>query len=304
MNIEENIKIIKEAYSILKESYGLRSDTLDMQASYFKGLTKTDYKNLDDKSKAMRQDFIKILTTINGINHLYSSYQKGEYQSLYYDIIPYSDISNQLNCFIEYLFIKYSVIFEYIQGILEICIPYKFNEEEKGEYNKLIKNNKKWEKFDFLLNYISTKLNDEEKNLINIEWFKQIINNRNRIVHAGSTAVTYLNKDNLLFKVRDIDSINNENDGEENSFFMDKKRCILYKYYWGLQISKLIIFSKNIFQFLLKEGKISKETKIIMEVTNIKEKGRVRTLGGDKLPDIQSSLEEMLKIVIVELDHK
>ena len=84
MNIEENIKIIKEAYSILKESYGLRSDTLDMQASYFKGLTKTDYKNLDDKSKAMRQDFIKILTTINGINHLYSSYQKGEYQSLYY----------------------------------------------------------------------------------------------------------------------------------------------------------------------------------------------------------------------------
>ncbi|MDS0528470.1 hypothetical protein NNC19_22530 [Clostridium sp. SHJSY1] len=167
MEKHENIEITKQAHSILENGYVLQKSSELLQNSSFKGVSKEEYKKICYKLKTMRQDFSKILVIMNAIDRTYSLYQKDEYVPSYISI-KNDQATNEIGCFIEYLYAKYRVILEYIQQILEICIPPRLDDIQKEEYNKLKKAHKK---YNFLLKYITENI-EETSNILNMEWFQ------------------------------------------------------------------------------------------------------------------------------------
>lgn len=154
-NIYENIEIIKKAHLILQNNYAFHYSTAQIQTSFFDGVSEEEYKKLDYKLKAIRQDFAKILVIMNSIDKTYLAYQKNEYIPTYLSIMN-DQATSELGCFIEYLFAKYRVILDYIQQILEICIPPRFDDTQKYSYEQLKKAHKK---YNFLLKYVSEHTN-------------------------------------------------------------------------------------------------------------------------------------------------
>ena len=156
----KNIGLIKEAHSILTgDKLFPQYYTISTQMSYFKDVPSEDYKKLDYKLKAIRQDFSKIFITISIINKTFHAYQKDKYIPAY-KADGGNQAAEELECLIEYLFAKYRVILEYIQQILEICIPPKFNEQQKIIFSELKKGHKK---YNFLLKHI----------FLNFQWIFQ-----------------------------------------------------------------------------------------------------------------------------------
>lgn len=287
----ENIEIIKEAYSILESGYGFQKCTAFLQCSDLDGVSEEEYKKLDYKLKAIRQDIAKILVIMNSIDKTYSSYQKNEYSNTYYSLVD-DQATSELGCFIEYLFAKYRVILEYIQQILEICIPPRFDKKEKKEYD----NQKKgYEKYNFLLQYIKNNI-EKDSNILNIKWFQQLRMERNFIIHEGATCLVFGDKKNLLFKVMTLDALDKDDKKNQDMFFTNNNGLVYYSYYWGLQISKLIIFIETIFKFLLKNSSMTEEKKWICEKLLVK--NEFIDENGVKLPDIQDVLGNLLKLII------
>lgn len=142
--------------------------------------------------------------------------------------------------------------------------------------------------------------------MITYEWFKKIIKKRNIITHEGANCKVYrcCDNSNFLFKVGPINELKKKNNKKEeieyDEFYSceDKPNVQNYKNYWGLQISKLIIFVENIFEFLLKDSKRNAEVEKDIELLKIKEKDGYTTTDGRKLPDIQTVLEEILENIL------
>lgn len=287
----ENIEIIKEAYSILERGYAFQKCTALLQCSDLDGVSEEEYKKLDYKLKAIRQDFAKILVIMNSIDKTYSAYQKNEYSNTYYSFVD-DQATSELGCFIEYLFAKYRGILEYIQQILEICIPPRFDKKEKKEYD----NQKKgYEKYNFLLQYIKNNI-EKDNNILNIKWFQQLRMERNFIIHEGATCLVFGDKKNLLFEVMTLDALDKDDKKNQDMFFTNNNGLVYYSYYWGLQISKLVIFIETIFKFLLKNSSITEEKKWICEKLLVK--NEFIDEDGVKLPDIQDVLGNLLRSII------
>ena len=136
MNTMDNIELIKQAYSLIKNEYTFHKSTMYLQNSIWDGVSGDDHLKLDYKLKAIRQDFAKILVIMNSINTTYLKYQQDEFDASYFSMMS-EQATEELGCFIEYLFAKYRVLLEYIQQIMEICIPPQFNDTQKNEYIKL-----------------------------------------------------------------------------------------------------------------------------------------------------------------------
>ena len=142
--------------------------------------------------------------------------------------------------------------------------------------------------------------------MITYEWFKKAIKRRNIITHEGATCKVYrcCDNSNFLFKVGPINELEKKNNKKEeieyDEFYSceDKPDVQNYKNYWGLQISKLIIFVENIFEFLLKDSKRNADVEKDIELLRIKEKDGYITTDGKKLPDIQTVLEEILENIL------
>nr|DAL52687.1 MAG TPA_asm: hypothetical protein [Caudoviricetes sp.] len=292
MKPDENIEIIKQAFSILENTIGFRKSTVYLQYSFFDGVSEEDYIKIDYKLKAIRQDFIKILSIMNAIDKTYSAYQSDEYM---YTYISVGDVQviNELGCYIEYLFMKYRVILEYIEQVLEICIPPRLNDTQKNEYNTLKKTHTKYK---FLLKYIAENIN-KTSGILNMEWFQNIRIERDFIIHDGATCVVSEDKKNLLFKVMTIDALNKE-ENEPDIFFSNKNGSIYYVRYWGLQISKLIVFAETIFDFLISISTIPDKNKYFFNKYFSNCRNKFIDDDGTEFDDIQEVLMKILKTLI------
>ena len=288
--LTENLEIIKKAHSILKMANPFYSNTMTMQASFFPGLSEKDYNGLDNSLKAIRQDYAKVLTIMNSIEKTYTEYRENTYKSVYTSVINDQAIE-ELGCFIEYLFAKYNVILEHIMEVSSRLIVPRLNTDLKKQY----KNNK----YLFLLNYIAERTTDS-LNLLNLDWYKNLVEDRNHIIHRGATCYVFYDKDmdrTLRFKVMTTDFLDNDTELAENPFYATENNLIDYTNYWGLYLSKLIVFFKTIWDFLLSNSEISPEQEACLKIFGA-ENGILMEIDGYKLPEKQDVLLHLLESII------
>lgn len=298
--------VIQKAHSLLTSSNVFLSSTAEMQLSFFPELERISddkekrrqYDRLMYTLKAIRQDYAKILVMMNSIHKTYTEYQTGKYKKFYYELGS-DPATDELGCYIEYLFAKYRVILQYIRDILHLFIPLKMNENEKTEYKKFKKGSDRDgtsdKGYEYYLKYISGHV-DDSLSVLNLEWFLNLIENRNSIIHKGATCLVYGDKSRLLFNVFTTDALDldKENEPKADAFYTVENGRIDYNHYWGLHISKLIVFFKTIWEFLLRDSQLSEEQEFLLKYIQ-NSSGAMTDAGGNRLPTMQDVLVDLLE---------
>lgn len=299
MNIDRKNMIEKVLY-LIKEDYVFHKSTGMLEIATFCDLDNETYKRIDDLLKATRQDFSKILTIMNCIENTYTMYRENRFIKSYY--VMNNPALEEIACHIEYLFTKYRVILEYMEEILNICIPPIMAENEQKEY-KMIKKGRggkaKAERFDFLLNYIA--MNDEEKQkILNTNWFQDFRENRNFLIHRGAGCLVYGNQTEILFSVMRVDEMERDEEIKLDEYFLTDNMLIRYHRFWGIMLSELILFCESIFEFLLSKASISEDKKNFLDITNYSK----RMFKTEENLDKQTVLENVLNLILMEENIK
>lgn len=309
--MNKNIEIIKQALNLIKNEQAFLRSTTYLEYSFKELLSPEDSDKLKYKLKALRQDFSKILVIMNFIDTTYSKYQQDKYIPNYYSVIS-NQATEEIGCLIEYLFVKYRVILEYINKIMDICILYKLDKDKdknNKQRNKYCKLNQPICKYKFLLNLIKQENKEKERtedsplnnhSVFDKKWFNKIRTDRNFIIHEGATCLVFDDKEKLLFQIMTTDALDKEyvKYDEDHIFYLNNKGLIYYERFWGLKISKLIIYIETIINLLIKIGKISKNDKELLDLFFPPEKNIYINSDGTKLPDKQDTLNKMLNKLI------
>lgn len=295
MNVNRKY-MIEKVLDLIKEDYVFHKSTGMLGAATFCNLDNESYKRIDDLFKATRQDFSKILTIMNCIEDTHTMYREDRFIRSYYKMGE--PALEEIACHIEYLFTKFRVILEYMEEILDICIPPILSDNEKKAYEEMRRkkgSKAKAERFDYLLNYISLK-DEEKQKILNTKWFQDFRENRNFLIHRGAGCLVYGDKTEILFSVMKIDEMEREDEINLDEYFLTDNMLIRYQRFWGIMISELILFCEAIFEFLLSKASIAEEQKYFLNISNYSK----RMFRTEENSDKQTILETMLNSILQE----
>lgn len=291
---EKHQDIIKYAYSLTKDYYAFHYGTLYLQASQISNITKEeDYKSLDNWLKGIRQDYAKILVTMNAIEKIQNQRLNHTYTHNYVSIGDKQE-TEEIACCIEFLFTKYRSIFDYIYQVLLLCVPPQLNEKSTKEYNEL---KKVPSKYKFFLRTIAAAKTHPNNELLDMKWFKQIIDDRDYLIHDCASCLVFSDcRDSLMpitFTVWTKDAFDEvKNDANKSDpFYCLPNDIIDYKKYWGLQLAKLIVFFDTIFDYLKDFCTITPNN---LELINTRCRiTRFTDEEGENIPDAQHIIRDI-----------
>lgn len=245
--------IIKYAYKLTEEYYAFHYGTLYLQGAMVANIdinSQNTYNQLDSWIKGIRQDYTKILVAMNAIEKTQKQRIEGSFEHTY-QVLGDIQETNELSCWIDYIFTRYRSILDYIYQVVLLCVPPQLNEEEKIEYDKLSKSHKK---IKFLLKFIASKIDSTHSSLLDIKVFKQIVDDRDYLVHDCASLLVFSDCREpdmpLTFKVWTKNSLEEDETEITDPFYCLENNIIDYKRYWGLHLSILIVFFDTIFTYL------------------------------------------------------
>lgn len=291
--------IIKYAYKLTDEYYAFHYGTLYLKGAIVANIDTDDddtYKQLDSWLKGIRQDYTKILVAMNAIEKIQKQ-RIGKSFEHTYEALGDLQETNELSCWIDYIFTRYRSILDYIYQMIFLCVPPQLSNEEKEEYEKLKKTHTKCK---FLLNSIASKIDSTHSELLDMKVFKQIVDDRDYLVHDCASCLVFsdcrdFNK-TLTFKVWTKNSLEEDETEITDSFYCLENNVIDYRKYWGLQLSILIVFFDTIFTYLKDYCTIDP-----INLYFIDNSCKITTLNTDtkdSLPHIQGVFRSILRELI------
>lgn len=286
--------IIKYAYKLTEEYYAFHYGTLYLKGAIVANIDINDqdtYKQLDSWLKGIRQDYTKILVAMNSIEKTQKQRIEKSFEHTYQALGDLQE-TNELSCWIDYIFTRYRSILDYIYQVVLLCVPPQLDGQEKIEYDKLSKSHKK---IKFLLNFITSKINSPHSTLLDIKVFKQIVDDRDYLVHDCASLLVFSDCREpdmpLTFKVWTKDSLEEDETEITDSFYCLENNLIDYKRYWGLHLSILIVFFDTIFTYLKGVCTIDPLNLSIIDRCKITTSNND---AGDNLPHIQDVFRSIL----------
>lgn len=236
---ERDITIMSYIYELYKDKVIAEELTKDMLMTSFP--KDVDYQKVDNYLKAIRQDLKKIFLAIENIEKIYKETQN------------YSNDSDTIGLFIEYIFSKYRAILDYVYKVADLTLTITYSKNKLHDYEKYN------ELLDFLKNSIP---NDKRGNILNTAWFADIRKTRNSIIHNGATCFVFKDREDKTFQIYDLEV--NEL-VVDNQMYLHKGNCIYYDYYLSLNVSYLLYFINIVFSLIVEKGEISEDVKTYNE---------------------------------------
>lgn len=288
--------MIEKVLYLIREDYVFHKSTGMLNAATFCNLDGKSYERVDDLFKTIRQDLKKILTIMNCIEDTYSMYKKDCFVWSYYELEH--PALEYVGCHIDYLFAEYREILECMVELIEICIPPIMTDNERKVYEimKTKKGGKAQEaQFAYLLCCVA--MDDEEKRtILNPKWFQDyVMVDRYFLICKGTGCLVYNNKTEILFRIMRVNRMENEERINLDGYFLTDNGLIRYHRFWGIMLSKLILFCESIFEFLLGKAHLSEESKYSLRTNYSK-----RMSKTEETPDKQTVLEDMLNLILME----
>ena len=248
------------------------------------------YIKINNELKLVRQDFTKLMVTMNAIDRNYKLYLEDKYPVAYFGAIG-DCILQELGCQIEYLFAKYRSILDYLKSILKTVLLPTLKGKDKTEYDNCGKgkNDRQDYKFEWMTKYIAENFSDECP-VMNTEWFQNLKKTRNAIIHKGASCVVFSDKEKFTFSVYTPEDVqNNEEQIAWEYYYKIENDLVRYDRYWGLHFAKLIVFCNAVLEFVDSLGKLSDENDWMIKNFKLdKVTEFIDTKSGEKVPDVRT----------------